>query len=150
MFFFMLMPVGFKHDLQLFETGGFGPGNYYFPIMIQFVFLFPLLYNTTDEVRSLATVFLRIAMMASPLSAFANAAYFTLRAGGKTWVTFLFDSVILWCVRIPMVRILIYYTNTDIRAVYAFSAMSDILKDALGLMLIRKGIWVHNIVQKDS
>lgn len=43
--FFMLMPIGFKHDLQLFETGGFGPGNYYFPIMIQFVFLFPLLYK---------------------------------------------------------------------------------------------------------
>lgn len=27
-----------------FFSGGFGPGSYYYPIMMQFVFIFPLIY----------------------------------------------------------------------------------------------------------
>lgn len=30
--------------ILMFFTGGKGPGNYYFPVMIQFVFLFPFIY----------------------------------------------------------------------------------------------------------
>ena len=45
--------------------------------------LFPAMYNTTQEVRSLATGLLLVVAAAGPLHAFCHASYFTLRSGGK-------------------------------------------------------------------
>ena len=45
--------------------------------------LFPMMYNTTDSVRTLATWFIRIVAVYIPVCAFLNACYFTLRAGGR-------------------------------------------------------------------
>jgi len=39
-----------------------------------------------------------------------NALYFTLRAGGKTMVTFLFDSAFVWLINIPVAYVLSRYT----------------------------------------
>lgn len=36
--------LGIKNIIVQFIKGGYGPGSYYFPFMIQFVFLFPLIY----------------------------------------------------------------------------------------------------------
>ena len=55
--------------------------------------LFPTFYNTTDQVKHLATGFIRIGAGCMPIYAFMHASYFTLRSGGKTFITFLFDSV---------------------------------------------------------
>jgi len=65
-------------------------------VLILLAPLFPMLYNTTNNVKELATWFLRIAAGCMPIAAFMHASYFTLRSGGKTIVTFLFDSVFLW------------------------------------------------------
>ncbi len=107
---------------------------------------FPMLYNTTEEVRALASGFIRITMLAAPLQAFANASYFTLRAGGRTWITFLFDSAILWVLRIPVVRILAYRTTLGIMTVFTVSALMDLVKCALGYALVSRGVWVRNLV----
>lgn len=64
--------------------------------------LFPMIYNTTDEVKSLAAQFIRILALCMPMNAFINVSYFTLRSGGKTIVTFLFDSVFMWVASIPV------------------------------------------------
>ncbi len=44
---------------KFFLTGGIGPGSYYYPVMIQFVFLFPLIYFIIKDrpVRGLAVCF---------------------------------------------------------------------------------------------
>ncbi|MBQ2006804.1 MAG: hypothetical protein II205_04480, partial [Bacteroidales bacterium] len=68
--------------------------------------VFPQMYNTTDEVRSLASSMLVIVACAAPMHAFTHATYFTLRSGGKTWITFLFDCVFLWVVNIPVARLM--------------------------------------------
>ena len=57
---------------------------------------FPDIYNTDHEVRSLATSFIMISACCMPMYAFENATYFTLRSGGKTFITFLFDSCFFW------------------------------------------------------
>lgn len=64
--------------------------------------LFPRIYNTTDTVRTLARNLLRTAACCMPICAFMHATYFTLRTGGKTIITFLFDSVFLWVVTTPV------------------------------------------------
>jgi len=112
--------------------------------------LFPLLYNTTDEVRALAAGFIRVTMLCAPLQAFANATYFTLRAGGRTWITFLFDSVILWVLRIPLVRLLIFMTDLPVMFIFTVSALCDLIKCALGYVLVKRGIWVRNIVSSET
>ena len=109
--------------------------------------LFPELYNTTEEVKRLAVGFLCISMAASPVHAFANAAYFTLRSGGKTWITFAFDSLYLWILRIPVVRALITFTSLPIMAVFVVSNLIDVFKCILGYILLKRGTWVHNIVE---
>ena len=112
--------------------------------------LFPMVYNTTNEVRHLAAGFIRVTMITAPLQAFANSTYFTLRAGGRTWITFVFDSAILWILRIPVVRALAFYSPLSIMMVYTIGALLEIVKCALGFVLVKKGVWVRNIVEGET
>ncbi len=107
--------------------------------------LFPLLYNTTDEVRGLAVSFTLIMAIAAPLHACVNACYFTLRSGGKTLITFLFDSGYMWGVSVLLAMTLSRYTALPITAVYLICQAVDAFKAALGLLLVRRGIWVNDI-----
>lgn len=115
-------------------------------VLILLAPLFPMLYNTSDNVKDLATWFLRIAAACMPIAAFMHASYFTLRSGGKTIVTFLFDSVFLWCVSIPLAYVLSRFTDMPIISLYLACQLIDILKCILGFVLLKKGVWLHNIV----
>ena len=108
--------------------------------------LFPAIYNTTDEVRSIAAGLLRIVGLAAPIHAFCHASYFTLRSGGKTWITFLFDAGYLWVVSIPLARVLSIHTAWPILLVFAICEFIDITKAILGGVMIKKGVWINNIV----
>lgn len=110
--------------------------------------LFPMLYNTSAEVKELAAWFLRIAALCMPIAAFMHASYFTLRSGGKTIVTFLFDSVFLWCVSIPVAYVLSRYTGMYIVLLYLSVQMLDLIKCVIGFILVKKGVWINNIVSQ--
>lgn len=109
--------------------------------------VFPLIYNTTEEVRSLATDFIKIVALCMPLHAFNHASYFTLRSGGKTIVTFLFDSVFTWVVSIPTAFLLTRYTDLHIVMVYFICQSLELIKCFIGFTLVKKGIWIQNIVE---
>ena len=108
--------------------------------------LFPMLYKTTQEVKDLAAGFIRITALCMPLSGFMHASYFTLRSGGKTIVTFLFDSVFLWCVTIPLAYCLSRFTGLHIVPLYLCCQLIDIIKCIIGFVLLKKGVWINNIV----
>ena len=57
--------------------------------------LFPRFYNTTDEAKLIATGFLMVQAIVMPKDALLHTCYFTIRAGGKTIITFFFDSVFM-------------------------------------------------------
>ena len=107
--------------------------------------VFPLIYNTTDSVRNLASTFICICAVMMPFNAYTNAAYFTLRSGGKTMVTFLFDSCYVWAVCVPLIFILSRFTNIPIIALFAISQGMDIIKCAIGAIMIRRGSWIQNL-----
>jgi len=109
--------------------------------------LFPAIYNTTEEVRSIAAGLIRIVALSGPLHAFNHASYFTLRSGGKTWITFLFDGGYLWVVSIPLVRLLSIGTAWHILLVFFLCEFIDIVKAVLGFILLKKGVWINNIVK---
>lgn len=118
--------------------------------LILFAPLFPRLYNTSSEVKILATSFMRVAAVAMPMNAFTHGSYFTLRSGGKTFVTFLFDSVFLWCANVPVAYILSRFTGLDIVMLYIACQLADLLKCLIGFILVKKGIWLNNIVARDQ
>ncbi len=106
----------------------------------------PRIYNTAPAIRALATRCLWVVALCMPLQAFANSAYFTLRSGGKTLITFLFDSCFSWLVSVPAAFLLARYTALPVVAVFLAVSLLDFIKCVLGFVLIRKGVWVKNIV----
>ena len=81
-----------------------------------------------------------------PVQGFLNAMYFTLRSGGKTFVTFLFDSVFSWVVAVPAALMLCRFTELPILGIYAIVQAADIIKVLFGNKLIKIGIWISNLV----
>jgi len=108
--------------------------------------VFPLLYNTSDEIRSIAAGLLKVVAASGLLHAFNHVSYFTLRSGGKTWITFLFDSAYLWIISIPVARVLSVYTTLPIVLVYFICQFVDIIKCFLGYILLKKKVWINRIV----
>lgn len=118
-------------------------------IILSCSFFFPDIYNTTSEVKELARSFMRVAAVAAPIHAFMNASYFTLRSGGKTLITFLFDSVYAWVVSVSLAFCLVHFTSLPIVTVYCICQFVDIAKCTLGLILVRGGAWATSIVSEE-
>lgn len=118
-------------------------------LMIVIAPLFPKMYNTSDEVKGLAESFIIVAAVFMPQNAFLHAAYFTLRSGGKTVVTFFFDSVFAWVVSIPLAYVLSRYTQINIVFVYFCCQGIEIIKSIIGYILVKRGSWLQNIVSDD-
>ena len=109
--------------------------------------LFPLLYDTGDDIRAMAGGFILIAAAYLPVLSFVHSAYFTLRSGGRTGVTVLFDCVYSWLVYVPVAYLLSSHTALPILAVVAIVQGTDLLKASVGAMLLKKGIGLRNIVK---
>ena len=109
--------------------------------------LFPRMYNTTDSVRSIATTIMRTTACFLPIFAFEHATYFTLRAGGKTIITFLFDSAFTWVLVVPLAYVLSRFTSLNIYAMYICVNLLDLIKCTIGFILVKKGVWVNRIVE---
>ena len=112
--------------------------------------LFPRFYNTTEEVRSLAGSLIRIMAVMLPFDCFANGSYFTMRSGGKTLVTFLFDSCFAWAVNVPVAWVLAHCTDLGILAVYTLSVSTVLIKCVIGGVLVHKRYWVNTLSGLDT
>ncbi|MDD6189411.1 MAG: MATE family efflux transporter [Clostridiales bacterium] len=106
----------------------------------------PQLYNTTDSIRDLATKFLLVSAVMMPFNAFIHAAYFTFRAGGRTVLTFVFDSVYIWCISFPIAFVLSRYTSMPIFPLYLTVNCIELIKVVFGAILLKKGTWAKNLV----
>ena len=107
--------------------------------------VFPMIYNATDSIRQMATVLICICAITMPLHSYLNATYFTLRSGGKTLVTFIFDSGYIWCITIPVAFVLSRFTDLPILPLYAICQSLDILKCFVGAWMLKKGSWIQNL-----
>ncbi len=114
--------------------------------MLPLAKVFPMVYNTSGEVRSIATYMILITAAVFPLWSYTNACYFTLRSGGKTGITFLFDFGFTWLLVIPLALILAYLTELPIRPLFAMINFAEIVKVIIGFFMVRSGVWVNNIV----
>ena len=111
--------------------------------------VFPRIYNTEPEIRALASRFILINAALMPVHAYANAAYFPLRSGGKTFVTFLFDSVFSCVIVAPTAYLLSRYTEIPIVWLFLCCESLDLVKCTVGFFMIRSGVWIQNIVKEE-
>ena len=116
--------------------------------MVLFAPFFPKLYNTEEETRKLATGLIMLQSLFMPQQGFLNAAYFTLRSGGKTIITFFFDSVFICLVSVPLAFALSRFTTLPILLIFALVQMGDWIKCVIGFILIKNGSWIQNIIDK--
>ncbi len=107
--------------------------------------IMPTFYDVEEEVKTFATVLLRIDGCFIPVMAIYYTCYFTLRAGGKTFLTMVFDSGYNWCITIPAAFILTLFTDLPILPVFIIIRLLDIPKAIIGLTLLHKGIWAVNL-----
>ena len=112
--------------------------------------LFPQIYNTTDSVRSLASQFLIVSALCMPIHGFAHSAYFTLRSGGKTMITFVFDSGFIWAVSVTVATLLTKYTDLPVLAIYTIIQLVDIIKIIVSVFLLKSGVWVNNLAEENK
>lgn len=115
-------------------------------IMICLSPLIPQMFvNVSADQKQLATYL--IIVYASFLWAFSlsTGVYMTLRAGGKSLMTFLLDSGTMWGVIVPLAWILASYTSLPLVGIYIAVQSVDIIKSAVGLMLVRRGTWIRNL-----
>lgn len=118
-------------------------------VMAMFSPLFPQIYNTTDTVKDIATKCLLISSFMMPFHGFIHTAYFTLRSGGKTVITFLFDSVYVWVILIVAAFTVSRFTDMPIVPMYFFVQSLEIIKCVLGYILVKKGVWAKNLVEEN-
>ena len=116
-------------------------------IFIGCSFFIPLLYETTTEVRRMATIFMLIAASGMPGDSLCNATYFTIRSGGNTLISFIMDSGFVWCVCVLLATILIQFTPLGVYTIYFIIQLCNYVKGGFGLFLTRQGIWLNNIVE---
>ncbi len=117
-------------------------------IMALFSPLIPHIYNTEPEVREMATSFLFITAAIMPILAFAHNCYFILRSGGKTGITFIFDSGFTWFGSVLLAFTLANFTDIPIVTVYLCVQLLEVIKSIVGFVLVKKGVWVNNIIDK--
>ena len=109
--------------------------------------LLPYCFGEADaQIRHIATGMIMVCAAAMPINGFAHCAYFILRSGGRTGITFIFDSAYTWLIPIPYVYLLVTHTDLTILPIYASCVLLDLIKVALGYILLKKGVWMRNIV----
>ena len=112
--------------------------------------LVPRLYNVSEEVRDLTRQLLMIAGCALPIHSFAHVTYFTIRSGGRTVITFLFDAVYTWVIAVPLAFCLTRFTELTITQVYFCVQFVDILKVMIGLIMLKSDFWARNVVNEEE
>lgn len=108
--------------------------------------VFPHFYNTTGEIRQLATKFIWAVAAATPFISLSNSEYFILRSGGKTIITFLFDSCFVCLVNVPVAICLTKFTAIHIVGIFFLVNMLEGVKALIGFIMVKKDIWLNTII----
>ena len=108
---------------------------------------FPRIYNTTESVQQLAAMLILLNSIALPFNSYTNATYFTLRSGGQTMVTFLFDSCFVWGFCVPLAYVLTRFMGIGIIPLFAICQATDLVKCVIGGIMIKQGKWIQNLAQ---
>ena len=106
---------------------------------------FPLIYNTSNSVRQLATYMLITSALSMPLNALAVSTYYTLRSGGLALLTMLFDCVYAWVLTVPAAFVFSELINVGIHWLFAIVTFVECSKCILGVILVTRVKWARKL-----
>ena len=109
---------------------------------------FPLIYNTTDEIRHSASTLILIHGCAQPLLAVSACEYFILRSGGSVLITLLTDGMYEWMTSVPVAAILAFLTDVPLTAIYGGVLLAQSLKFVPASLVMGRGKWIRNLAGK--
>ena len=112
--------------------------------------IIPNWFAVTDEAKHLASQTLVLAGLSLPIHAFLHATYFTIRSGGKTFITFLFDAVYTWCVPAVLAFVLSRYTQANVVLMYFAIQFIDVVKLIIGLFMLRSDFWANDLTASNK
>ena len=115
-------------------------------LLIGSAWLIPMMYNVEPYAKELSTKFLIICGLVLPLESIVHDMYFTIRSGGKTFITFLFDSVYEWAIPCVISYVLCRFTSLDIVWIYFIVMFAGTVKLLVGIPLLRSGFWANTLV----
>ena len=107
----------------------------------------PKIYNVEPEIKAMSSDFIRVLAVCMPINAVANILYFTIRSGGRVFITILFDSFFTWLISVPVAFILAHFSALTVLTIYIIVSLLELGKCLVGFIMSKKGIWVRNIVQ---
>ena len=112
--------------------------------------IFPHFFKEADpSIRSLATSMMFVMVLHMPIHAIAHSSYYIIRAGGRTSITFLFDSVYALGVVYPVALVLTSFTALPIIPIYLISQLVEMGKAVIGIILVKnRRVWVRNFIEK--
>ena len=108
--------------------------------------LFTVFYNVTEDVKALAASMIVVYACLMPFSSFAHNCYFTLRSGGQTFITFLFDSAYVWTVSVPVGLLLSRLTALPIIPLFIICNSVELGKCVIGFFMLKSGKWARKLV----
>lgn len=108
--------------------------------------IIPQIYNTSENVRNIAKQLLRVVAVIMPFYALSHGCYFVLRSGGKTMITLIFDCGYTWGLAYPVALCLALFTKVPIIPMYLCVQSLEILKCIVGLILVKKELWINKII----
>ena len=91
-----------------------------------------------------------IAGASLPIHALIHNIYFTIRSGGKTIITFLFDSVFTWVVPAMISLFMCRFTDISIVWIYFAVQFSETIKLFAGIPMLKSGFWAKCVVSDIS
>ena len=115
-------------------------------VLIALSGVFPMIYNASDSVRSIASFMIIVSSVGMPFFSYAHSAYFTLRSGGKVAVTLLFDCVYMWSVVVPVTFLVANFTDVSIYWLFIIANAVEASKSILGAICLRKVNWAKQLV----
>ena len=106
----------------------------------------PHLFNKIDPLqKELATKLIIIYGSLLFARIIATSVYFIMKAGGKSFITFIFDTGLMIVLYVPVAWILSYFTTLDLLYIYLIVNSIDIIKMIIGLILFKKISWAENL-----
>lgn len=163
---FNILVTGLSTGIGVMVGSDLGAGNYeqakddnkklnFLGVYISIIFgiililLSPILPNIFKEVtlsqKNLATLLIIIYGCILWASCLSMTSYMTLKVGGKSGLTFIFDSCTMVLIYIPLSWILALLTDLNIVYIYLIIRSLDILKATLGVYFMKRGSWARNL-----
>ena len=108
--------------------------------------LLTMMYNAPDSTKALAASLIVVHACMMPFESFAHNCYFTLRSGGQTFITFLFDSAFVWTISVPTAFLLSRLTDLPLLPLFIICTVLNLIKCVIGAFLLKSGRWAKKLV----